>query len=531
MCVEVLTVFDTAVLGGVVYDGSGQPGFRADVYLSDGKIALLHRGSEKFQSRKTIDAIGMAVSPGFIDMHSHDDLVLCKDRFNTPKVTQGVTTVTVGNCGMGAAVASRYSDEIYDYQTGVLGPIVTDAPRSFEKYLESVESSKPAVNVVPLVGHIPLRAAVSGFEGRSLSTSEMARMSEITRAILRQGALGISTGLTYQPVYHSSTDELIALGRIASESGALFAFHMRGYGANLLDSLSEVIQVAKESGSRVQVSHLRTSKTNQGAVREAVRMIEGAIESGVDIGFDNYPYTAGASILSQVLPDWLVEGGVEKALARLSDSALKAKAISEMDRYVSRNGPDCTLILGVKTEASKRFEGLRLAVVAQEMGVTPGEALLSLYEKEQGRVSIASFSFAQEDVDFVNRHPLSIIISDGIHTEGKPHPRLYGTFPKFIREYALEGDMPLEEALRKITSAPAHRLRLQLRGLIREGYHGDLTIFDPKAIRDTASYENPTCYAEGIKYVLVNGETVVCNGAIVEDTGASGNILLAAKFV
>lgn len=518
-------MFDVAILGGTVVDGSGKPRFGADVYISGDKIALIHGGSEKYPSKAAIDASGLVVSPGFIDMHSHDDLYVASDAFNTPKLSQGVTTVVVGHCGMGTAVAPENSAALYDYQAGVLGAESGAKPESFADYLGFLDGAGSAVNVAPLVGHIPLRVAVAGFEGRLLSGSEMARMEQLAESAMEMGAFGISTGLTYQPVYHANPEELVVLGKVVARHGGLFTFHMRGYGSDLLDSLDEVIEVAKRSGARVHVCHLRTNRSNRDGIRKAIQRIEAALDDGVDIGFDNYPYTAGASILSQSLPGWLVEGGVERALARLNDRTLRNRAIDEMDERLTMSGPGNTMILGVRTDSNKRYEGHRLSEIAEDKGTTPGEAALNLYEAEEGRVSIASFVFAEEDVDLVNEHLLSIIISDGIHTEGKPHPRLYGTFPKFIRQCSVEGGLGLEEAIRKITSAPAAKMKLGDRGLLKEDLYADITIFHPEEIEDTATYENPISLARGIRHVLVNGRTIVSSGEIVRDAKSTGHIL------
>jgi N-acyl-D-amino-acid deacylase len=513
-------VFDLAIRNGTIVDGKGNRAFKSDIYVLDGCVAKVAKG-ESLPARENIDACGLVVSPGFIDSHCHDDFVFATDPYNMPKLYQGVTTVVVGHCGMGAAVAPDNAGELYEYEAGVLGRVPANPPTTLQGYLSFVERSAPAMNVGVLVGHIPLRVAMTGFEGRALAGPEIVRLEESAWRALEQGALGISTGLMYQPIYYADTAELVALGRVAAKSNTILTFHMRDYTTNLMRALEEVCDVAKVSGAKVHVSHLRAGgRSNRGKPAKAIEFIEAERRDGIDVGFDDYPYTAGASLLSQVLPQWLIEGGINKALDRLRDHSLRSKARDELNEpgsILNEAGPESIFVLGVLTKGNKRYEGMTIADISVNLKLDPAETMLRLYEKEQGHISVAADWFDQTDVDTVTEHPLSAIISDGIHTEGKPHPRLFGAFPKFLKDHAIDGPLSLEEAVRKITSAPALRLGLRKVGVIEEGYQADLTIFDPKRLRDTATYSNPTSRAEGVSHVLVNGRVVLKDGKV---TGA-----------
>ena len=512
-------MFDLAIRSGTIIDGKGSKPYRADVYVSNGKIACISTSDEKHPAREAIDASEQIISPGFIDSHSHDDFVFGSDPYNTPKLTQGVTTVIVGNCGMGTAVAPQDSACLYEYESGVIGKNPLQPPTAFSHYLTYLQEALPAMNVGILVGHIPLRVAITGFASRPLTLPEIQKLEDLASECIEQGALGLSTGLMYQPIYHAKTQELVALGRVASRSKSILTFHMRDYSANLTKALEEVCHVAQISAAKVQVSHLRAGgKSNRGKPRKAIEFIETAIQDGIDIGFDDYPYTAGASLLSQILPQWLIDGGTGQALERLKDSGIRRQALDELNglsssiSVLSEAGANNILILGVRTQVNKKFEGMTISDIANRANSDPAEILLRLYEEEEGHISIAADWFAQDDVNAVIEHPLSIVISDGIHTEGKPHPRLFGAFPKFLRNYAINGSLRLEEAIRKITSAPANRYGLGKIGAVETGYQADFVIFDPKSLRDNATYNAPTNLAEGITYVIVNGCIVLKNG-------------------
>ena len=520
--------YDLAVFNGTIIDGLGTPGYKGNIFLRDGKVGRICSKGEQFSSKKCIDAEGLVVSPGFIDMHTHDDFIFHDDPWNMPKLTQGVTSVAVGSCGMGTAVSEVNIDGLYTYQTPVMGQLFPKVS-SVEDYFRFVEDCNPAINVAIQVGHIPLRVAVAGFEGRHTTEIEQQAMAEMAYRALKLGCIGISTGLQYQPVDQSDEKELLTLARVVKEFDGLFSFHMRDLFTGFLEALDEVIALGKNSKARIQVSHLRCyGRSNYGKPIEALARIEKAVTEGVDIGFDNYPYTAGATTIAMVLPKWLVEGGTEKSIARLRDPELDARVEEELrapDSLVPQAGSDNIIILGVNTPENKQFEGSTLAEFAIAKKSEPIKALLNLYQQEQGQLSVAVNWYSQQDVDAVMEHPEAIVISDSIHTRGKPHPRLYGAFAKFLKEYASKA-LTLEESIRKMTSAPARRMGFADIGVLKPGYKADIAIFDITKIEDIATYAEPRRFSRGIEHVIVNGEVVFSEGAT---TGSRPGKLLLRK--
>ncbi len=480
-------------------DGSGRPGFRADVAVAGDRIVEV--GTLRAEAARTIDAAGCVVAPGFVDVHTHDDLALVREPAVDFKVMQGVTTEIVGNCGVGPAPASEAYLEFYRTVLGsILGPVDVAEWTTTEEYYRAVEEAGPSLNVASFVPHNTLRFLAMGMERRPPSASELGAMKDLLAAGLEAGALGLSSGLIYPPGMFADTEELIELARVAAEYEGMYASHIRDEGDGLLEAVEEAIRIGEEGGVRVEISHLKAAgRRNWGRVEESLRRIEGARARGADVTADVYPYTAGSTSLGVAV---LMRGSEEWE-------------------------PEEVLISSVRHQ--HRYEGMNLAEIAREMGLPPVEAAQRLLEEEENAVVAVVFMMSEEDVQRVMSHELTMFGSDGIPTPGgKPHPRLYGTFPRVLGRYVREmGLLSLEEAVRKMTSLPAGKHGLAERGELRPGWLADLVVFDPATVTDTATYEEPRQHPAGIRYVIVNGRVVVDEGV---HTGASaGRVLRAAR--
>ena len=478
--------YDTIIRGGQVIDGTGAPAKRADVAVSDGRIAAI--GQIEGEAERVIDAAGLVVAPGFIDVHSHDDVAL----INTPgldfKAAQGVTTVVCGNCGAGAAPANERLHEFYGRGLeGILGPIDDFAWQSLGEFYQAVQAAQPALNAAFLVPHGVLRVTAMGWERRAPSDDELATMKAHLDEGMAAGAVGLSSGLMYRPGAYAETEELIELARVAAQYGGLYVSHIRNEGNGLLDSVREAIRIGEEGGTPVQISHHKASgRANWGLTEESLALIDEARERGVDVTIDAYPYTAASTALAALV--------------------VRGRLVPDLE-------PNDILIASVKYQ--HEYEGKRLDEVAEMMDLPVDEAIQRLLREEENTVVAVMFIMEEGDVRRVLQYSECMIGSDGIPSPtGRPHPRLYGTFPRVLGHYVRdEGLLSLEEAVRRMTSLPASKFRLADRGEVREGAWADLTVFDPKEIADTATYDDPRQYPRGIAYVLVNGQVIVDNGA------------------
>lgn len=488
--------FETVIRGGCVIDGSGAPARRADVAIADGRIAAV--GEVAGEARRVIDATGLVVAPGFIDVHAHDDVALLTRPGLDFKAAQGVTTVICGNCGAGAAPANERLEQFYRLGLeGILGPVSAFTWRSLGEFYQAVRAARPAVNAAFLVPHGALRVAAMGWERRPPSAEELAAMKAQLEEGLAAGAVGLSTGLIYRPGAYAETEELIELARVVGRYGGVYASHIRDEGARLLDAVREAIRIGEEAGVPVEISHHKASgRANWGRTRASLEVIDGARARGVDVGIDAYPYTAASTALAA-----LVVGG----------------------RLASEMAAEEILIASVKHQ--HEYEGKRLSEIAALLDLPPEEAARRLLRDEENAVVAVMFIMEEGDVRRVLAHPTCVVGSDGIPSPaGKPHPRLYGTFPRVLGRYVREeGLLSLEEAVRRMTALPAQRFGLADRGEVRAGCWADLVAFDPARIADTATYEEPRRYPEGIAWVLVNGGVVVEGGAPRDE--AAGRVL------
>jgi N-acyl-D-amino-acid deacylase len=506
-------MFSLVIKNGRIADGSGNPWYKADVGISDGRIEAIGRIREG--GEKTIDAEGLVVAPGFIDAHSHSDLVLMAEPEAKPKIMQGITTEIIGQDGLGEApIRDDIIEDWRKYLSGLNGdPDIDWSWGSFREYLDALESVGTSTNVVALVGHGNLRLLAMGMENRSPTPSELDEMKRLLADSMREGAYGLSTGLIYPPCVYADAAELTELCKVASNGGT-FVVHMRNEGDQLLESIEEVVAIGREASIPVHISHFKASgEQNWGKVGEALERLEEARFRGVDVTVDQYPYIAGSTFLSSLLPVWTYEGGTDRMLKRLRDEGTRRKIADEMTK--KGRGQDWgwsnIFVTSVKTERNQPFEGENLEEIAKRRGQPPLEALFDIIREEENAATMVSFSMSEDDVRTVMRSPLQMVCTDGIIL-GKPHPRAYGSFPRILGRYVKEGVLRLEEAVRKMTSLPAQSFGLYDRGLLRPGIWADITIFDPDTILDTATYKDSIRFPDGVEHVIVNGELTVHNG-------------------
>jgi N-acyl-D-amino-acid deacylase len=517
-------MLDLKIEGATVIDGTGRAGNRTDVGVRGEHIAAVGDLSRESAGR-VLTASGRVLAPGFIDMHSHSDWRLWGNRRAESKIRQGVTTEVVGNCGFSPAPTSTtFLEEMRRFALYI--PTGMDfAWRSVGEYLRAFDRGGTALNVVQLVGHGTLRVAAMGFARRPPTAAELTAMQRMLGDAMEEGAWGLSTGLIYAPGSYATTEEIIEVARAAVRQRGFYASHIRGEGATLLEAVAEAIRIGREADLPVQISHVKASgRPNWGKVSDALALIDAARAEGQDVMGDVYPYTASSTSLRTLLPDWVLEGGVDEMLKRLEDAAVRGRIRREVETpgsgqgLVDRVGWDNIVIAWCPTR--KDAEGRRVAEIAAARGLDPLDAVFELLRDAQGVASVIMFQLDETDLRRALAHPHVMIGSDGSAlaisgemSAGKPHPRSYGTFPRVLGEYAREQRvLTLPEAVHKMTGMPARRLGLRDRGVIRVGARADLVVFDPKRVADRATFEDPHRYPVGIEHVLVNGSVVVKDG-------------------
>jgi N-acyl-D-amino-acid deacylase len=512
-------MYDLLIRHAKIVDGTGNPWFTGDVAIAGTTIAAVGRVTE--EASRVIDAKGLCVCPGFIDVHAHGDFTPFDKTVVDYKLRQGITTEVNGNCGFSAAPVDPSTVELVKRSVeGFIAP-EQGVPwnwRSLGEYLDSIAHAQLAINIAPLIGHGTLRAAVMGYEQRTPNAAERDRMQALMRESMQQGAFGLSTGLVYVPGTYAQTDEIIDIARVAARHGGLYATHMRNEGERLFEALDEAIQIGRQAEIPVQISHHKaTGRPNHGKVRETLRRLEEERAHGLEITVDQYPYTAASTTLASVLPPWAQVGGVPQILERLRDPATRQEIKADItadpqhgDNMLRGCGWDEVLIASVKTARHKIYQGKHLQDIARMRGEEPLESVFNLLLDEECAVAMITFTMAEEDVRTVMRHPATMIGTDGIWSHGKPHPRIYGTYPRILGTYVREAHLlSLEEAVRKMTSFPAQKFGLWKKGLVRSGMDADLVIFDPDTIAERCTFQDPHQYPAGLPYVILNGQVVV----------------------
>ena len=504
----------TLIRNGTLVDGTGSDTFAGDILVEGERIAAILRPGEAGGADTVIDAAGHLVTPGFIDSHAHSDAYLILEPDAPSKIAQGVTTEINGQCG--GSAAPRFGEaRLSSDWVSLLGDRLTW--RSLAEYREAFNAAHPAVNSVQFIGHNTLRSGVVGYAPRRATNDELALMVSRMEQALEEGAWGISTGLIYQPGVHAAQEEVLLLAQKAAAKGAFYSTHMRSEGDFLLESIGEVIELAKTTGIRAQISHLKTSgRANWGKIDDALDTIEAAVDAGILLGSDRYPFCAAGTDLDIVLPAWAQAGGAPAECARLADATQRARIVAELD--ASSRDWSSVMIGGTWHSGTKRFSGRTISSIAAETGVSPGEAVCSILEKDLCRTGAFFFGMSEDNLDKILSKPWVLAGSDaslrapwGPLGSDHPHPRAYATMPEFYRRLRALG-FSLEETIARMTSAPARRFGIDGRGTLEKGAFADIAIWKEDEFKAAATYEKPHAFPAGVAAVLVNGALTFQNG-------------------
>ena len=537
------TSYDVIIKGGRIIDGSGNPWVSGDVGIRGDRIAAIGK-LDGASAKRVIDASGLVVSPGFIDMLGQSEYNLLIDNRSLSKLSQGITTEITGE---GASVAPQNSLTLAQLQPELDVYHLKVDWTTLDEYFKRLEKVGTPLNIGTYVGAAQIREFVLGDEDRAPTLEELDKMKSMVGLAMRAGAFGISTALIYPPGHSAKTEELIELAKVAAQYGGIYASHMRSEGKSEVGAIEEALRIGREAHLPVEIFHLKViGKARWGSMPKIVGMIQAARDAGQDVSADMYPYTAGGTALASSLPPWVAEGGTAKLLARLLDPAVRTKIKQEMaeehpdweNLYFDSGGAGGVLISGIVNPDLKKLDGKTLAEIAKDQKKPPLDALFDLVLGDKAQTGALYFIANEDDLRFGLKQPwtsvgldASELSLDGPLYEPHTHPRAFGSMPRFLGHYVRDEHLlPLEQAIRKVTSLPAQRERLRDRGLLKEGYFADITLFDPSTIRDHATYESPTQLSEGVKYVFVNGQleyeggraTGVAAGKVLRGPGWTG---------
>ncbi len=517
--------YDLIIRDGTVYDGSGDPPLVADVAVEEDRIAAVGPAL-RATGRVEIDAHGMAVAPGFINMLSWATESLLVDGRSQSDIRQGVTLEVFGEGSsmgpltpaMKEQMISRQSDYRFDIDWTTLG-----------EYLESLERRGVSCNVASFVGATTVRIHELGYENRPPTSPELQRMKDLVRQAMEEGAVGVGSSLIYAPAFYAETDELIELSRAAAEFGGMYISHMRSEGNRLLEGIEELITISREAGLPAEIYHLKAAgRSNWHKLDMAIQRIEKAQADGLKITADMYNYTAGATGLDASMPPWVQEGGLERWIERLKDPPTRRRVLQEMrtesddweNLMLAAGSAENVLLVGFRSDELKPLTGKTLAEVAADRGTSPQETAIDLVIEDESRVGTVYFLMSEENVRRQVGLPWVSFCSDagslapeGPFLKSNPHPRAYGNFARLLGKYVRdEQAVPLQEAIRRLTSFPAQNLKIRDRGSLREGYYADIVVFDPAEIEDHATFQDPHRYSTGVVHVFVNGVQVLKDG-------------------
>ena len=507
-------MLDLLIKNAEIVDGSGNPSYKSNIGIINNEIKILRNHDSSIEAKKTIDASGLTLTPGFIDFHAHTGLRILDEPLHEPKITQGITTELIGVDGNSYAPFKTKKDlnEFIELNSGLDGTIDQDVfwP-SVESYLEAFHK-KTAVNIAYLVGNSVLRINTVGWKNKKATTDDINNMKSILRESMEEGAFGLSTGLEYPPGNFADTSELTELSKEAHKNGGIYHTHVRyELGDKFLDPFKEAIEIGEKSDIPVHITHLYQSSYSKGGAGKILDLVEKSRESGLDITFDSYPYIYGSTRLIIMLPDWTKDGGTNVLKSILKSEEMRKKLKEEVaPRALSWEQVWLTYF---KLAKNHRYEGLSVGEISRSRNQHPIDTICDILLEEDLQTCYVALGANGNTIPKFINHPLSMVGSDAVLLGDFPSPRTYGCFPTIISEYVREEKyMSLEYAIRKITSFPAQKLGIRDRGLIKENFKADITIFDLNKIKSKATKDNPKVFAEGIEYVIVNGEIIINKG-------------------
>src|SRR6202051_1881432 len=533
--------FDFVIINGHIIDGTGSPWYSGDVGIRDGRIAAIRNLSGAARKR-TVDAKGKVVAPGFIDMLGQSETPILVDPRLPSKIYQGITTEITGEGGSAAPLNEEIiANDRPAYQHYKINPDW----KTFRQYFAHLEKQGIGINLASYVGATQVRRMVLGDADVQPTPEQLERMKALFRDAMHDGTVGLSTSLEYAPAPYAKTGELIALASEASKFGGIYATHMRSEGDAVLESVDEAIRIGREAHIPVEIWHIKVAgKSNFGRMPDLLARINKARAEGSDISADTYAYTAWSNSMSAFIPPWAHDGGDAKMIERLKDPSTRARIRKDMEapskdwdnEWDEITGPQDVTITLVQNPELKKFQGKRLSDIAKMLNKDAMDTVFDLLVEDNGFTSVAVFGMSEPDVVLALQQPWVAVDNDssgtspeGVLGEEHPHPRAYGTFPRVLRKYVREEKkLTLEDAIRKFTALPAQRMRLTDRGVLKQGMWADVVVFDPATVRDVATFDDPNHLSEGMEFVLVNGSLVIENGKM---TGAlPGKVLRGAGY-
>ena len=521
--------YDVVIQHGRIVDGTGSPWYSGDIGIRQGRIAAIGNLTGA-TARRTIDARGMVVAPGFIDMLGQSELTILVNPHLPSKIYQGITTEITGE---GSSVAPVNDAILKADRVGYEHYGINPDWRTFHEYFARLEKQGMGINLASYVGATQVRRMVLGDDDRAPNATELERMQTLVRDAMRDGAVGISTALQYAPAPYASTEELIALAAEAAKFGGIYATHMRSEADAIIPAVDEAVRIGREARIPVEIWHLKTAgKANWGRMPEVIAHIQQARDSGVDITADTYAYPAGFNTFSAIIPPWAHDGGDAKLIERLKDPVIRARIRREMEtpgghwenEWQEVTGPESILVGAVANPKLLPLQGKTIAEIARLWGKDPFDTIFDLLIEDHAYTNVALFIMSEPDIALALAQPWVSICNDsegtapdGLLGKEHPHPRAYGTFPRILRKYVREEKkLTLPDAIRKFSALPAQRMRLTDRGVLKEGMWADVVVFDPETIRDLATFENPNQLSEGMRFVLVNGVPVIDEGKMTD---------------